>query len=177
MVSRFSNILHRLRRGRGFHSHGKERSQEQNRRAPNLRDGEAFVKNGGRKQDSAEWTEELQSLGKCDSNFLNGYVIEDVCAGDTNDCGNNENEIYGPAHLEGCSHVSQRARERKKKHRGDETNETKAADGPEFGRGAFNEYAVKGPAGGCDKPDQQPSNSNVAAVRARLEPKDTYGTE
>jgi len=54
-----SNILGRFTRGDWFHSHGEERTQEQNSRAPKLSVGEPFVENPGGQRHRGGGTKQL----------------------------------------------------------------------------------------------------------------------
>ena len=133
------------------------------------------MKNPARKKQGPERTEELQGLGKCDPDFLNGDVVKDVGHRDAADSGNGENQIYEPGHVYRCCNTSKSAGQWKKKGRSDETNKPKTANRTELGGRTFNKHTVERPARRSDKSNQQPSNGNVARVGPRLKPKNTDG--
>ena len=102
-------------------------------------------------RENPERTEELQGLGKCDPDFLNGDVVKDVGHRDAGDSGNGENQIYEPGHVYRCCNISKSAGQWKKKGRSDETNKPKTANRTELGGRTFNEHTVERPARRSDK--------------------------
>jgi len=87
------DILCRFGCGSRFHAHSEEGAEEQNGGAPQLRVGEAFVKNPGGKGQRAGGTKELQSLRERDADFANRDVIQNVGERNAADRGNDENDV------------------------------------------------------------------------------------
>ena len=58
-----------------------------------------FAEDPGGQNQGAERAEQLQRLGKGDTNFLDSNVIKNVRHCDAGHSRDHENEIYEPAHL------------------------------------------------------------------------------
>ena len=83
-----SNILGRLTRGDRFHSHGEERTQEQNSRAPKLSVSEPFVKDPSGERHRSGGTKQLEGLRERDSDLVYRHIIQNVGERNTGHSGN-----------------------------------------------------------------------------------------
>ena len=125
----------------------------------------------------AERAKELESLREGDAEFLNGDVIKNVRHGDADHGGNDEDEIYVSAHMDGRADFAEGAGQRQKQRRGDEANEAEATDGAKLRRGTFYQSTIKGPTERRSEGDEHSSKSEVSDIVSRLKPEHADGAE
>src|SRR6266480_5901349 len=130
-----------------------------------------FAEDPSGQSHGAERAEQLERLGKGNTDFLDGNVIKNVRHRDAGHGRDHENEIYEPAYLQRGRDIPESTGEWKKQDRGNETNETKTTNGTEPGRWTFYQDTIERPTNGRDKGHQQSANSDVPGGSPGLKPK------
>lgn len=149
-----SNILRRFSGGDRFHSHGEERTQEQNSRAPKLSVSEPFVENPGGERHGHGGTNKLQRLSQRDSDLLDRDVIQNVGKRDADDSRKDENQVRLCTRMNRRTDFAKHEREGQQEARSDEADNSKAADRSELSGGPFNQNPIEGPAKGRSESDK-----------------------
>src|SRR5689334_16100296 len=101
---------------------------------------------------------------------MDGNVIQDMRERDTENGGDDEDEIHLSSGLEWSANLAEDECKREQNGRGDETDNSEASDRTQFGRGTFYQHTIKRPAEGRDHRDGQSRQRNMSIRRAWLEP-------
>ena len=149
-----SNILGRFTRGDRFDSHGEERTQEQNSRAPKLSVGEPFVENPGGECHGHGGTNKLERLSQCDSDLLDRDVIQNVGKRNADDSRKDENQVRLWTRMNRRTDFAKHERKGQQQARSDEADNSKAADRSELSGGPFDQNTIEGPTKGRGESDK-----------------------